>query len=192
MLESNLFYIVVIIILAIGVVALLIANIKTKKNNNEYKENLSLYKKSVREEHLNKKLMNEYHQMDKYVSDTTIVPYEVEFHEEYKVEKLDAICVQLIYEGNLATRKYMVNVENQAYLGSDRSNKVCIAEKDIDRKHILFIKQGQELYIQNISAELPAVLKRGKQQYTLTNLPVKVNNGDILEFKESTMKIGLV
>lgn len=192
MLESNLFYIVVIIILAIGVVALLIANIKTKKNNNEYKENLSLYKKSVREEHLNKKLMNEYHQMDKYVSDTTIVPYEVEFHEEYKVEKLDAICVQLIYEGNLATRKYMVNVENQAYLGSDRSNKVCIAEKDIDRKHILFIKQGQELYIQNISAELPAVLKRGKQQYTLTDLPVKVNNGDILEFKESTMKIGLV
>lgn len=192
MLEDKVFYIVVIIVLAIGVVALLIANIKTKKKNNEYKEKLSLYKKSIREEHLDKKLQNEFHQVDKYVSDTTVVPYEVEFHEEYRVEKLDAICVHLIYEGNLATRKYMVNVENQAYLGSDKSNKVCIAEKDIDRKHILFIKQGQELYIQNVSAELPAVLKRGKQQYNLTNLPVKVNHGDVLDFKESSMKIGLV
>lgn len=192
MFENQYFYIGLIIVEAIIILTLILANIRTKKKNNHYKEMLSQYKKSVREEQLDAKLQNEYHQVDKSLSDIEVTPYSIEFHEESKVEPIDAICVHLTYHGNIATRKYVINVMDEAYLGSDKTNKVSINEEDIDRKHLRFIKQGKELYIQNVSESYIATLVRGKQRYTMTEIPVKVNHGDVLNFKDSKLEIGII
>ncbi len=192
MLDNQYFYIGLIIVEAVIIISLFVANIRTKKRNNRYKELLSQYKKSVREEQLDAKLQNEYHIANKYISDVEVVPYSVEYHEESKVEPIDAVCAHLIYHGNIATRKYAVSIIDEAYLGSDKTNKICINEADIDSKHLRLMKQGKELYIQKVSNNYKAVLIRGKQRYNLEDVPVKINQGDVIEFKDSTMEIGII
>ena len=192
MFQNQYFYIGIIIAEAVIIVSLIVANIITKKKNKRYKEMLSQYKRSVREEQLDAKLQNEYHHVDKSISDIEAVPYSVEFHEESKVEPIDAICVHLVYHGNISTKKYVINVMDEAYLGSDKTNKVCINEDEIAGKHLRFMKQSKELYIQNVSEQYRATLLRGKQKYVLTDIPVKVNHGDIIKFKDSTMEIGII
>lgn len=192
MLDNQYFYIGLIVVEAIVIIALLVANIKTKKRNKNFKEMLSWYKKSVREEQLDAKLQNQYHTVDKSLNDSGVVPYQVEFNEDFKVEKIDAICVHLTYKGNYYTKKYVVNILDEAYLGSDKTNKICIDDEGIDSKHIRFIKQGRELYVHSISSSFKTGLLRGKKKHSLSEAPVRVNDGDVLEFKDSTLEIGFI
>lgn len=184
-------YLIPIVAELIVIVVLITNNIRLGKKNKKYKGMLSRYKEKLRENRLDAMIKNVYHSVDKSVEDWNNVPYEVEFHEEKKAAAIDAVCVHLEYDGSLSTRKYVVNIVDELYLGHAKTNGVVLSEPDIDERHVKFIKQGKELYMLRVTNNVEVMLLRGKDRYSLTDVPIKVNDGDVLEFQNSNMKINL-
>ena len=183
----------IIIAIAEGVIGILLLflSIRLSKKNKQYKELLLQYKKTTRENELDEKIKNEYYILNKADEDWNVVPYDVKFHDEKKVIKQDTICVNLCYEGKLATSRYMVDITDEVYIGRSRTNSITLNEDDIDEKHIRLIKQKNELYAQVISKTHMTKLKRGKDEYQLNDLPVRINDGDTLCFDKSTLRINM-
>lgn len=186
--ELNIIFLACEIVIA---VLLTIFNIRLSVKNKQYKKMLSLYKDRIREEYLDSMLHNECYIVEKAKDDINVVPYEVEFQEEKKVEKKDAICVHFECVGSLSTRKYVVNIEDEFYIGRAKSNGIVLKEQGIDDKHIHFIRQNNDLYVQNVSSSLGIQLFRGKRQYDLSSTPIRLNDGDVLRIQDMVIKIKL-
>ena len=175
----------VIIIILIWIIA------RLNKKQKNFKRILSQYKMTVREDKLDMLLQNEYNRKDKALQDVTNAPYEIEFHDEEFTERLNAVCTHLEYKGGICTKKYIVNITDELYLGHAKTNGIVLNEQDIAKQHLKFIRQGKELYVQGLAAEYKTILVRGKTRYTLTDVPVKINDGDKLQFADSYLIVNL-
>lgn len=151
---------------------------------------LSLYKDRVREEFLDSMLNNEYNICEN--ENLNVVPYEIEFQEEKTAEKKDAVCVHFECVGSLSTRKYIVNIEDEFYIGRAKSNGIVLKEQGVDDKHIHFIRQNNDLYVQNVSLSMKTEIRREKEKYNLSSTPIRVNDGDVLRMGDVVVKIRLL
>lgn len=188
----QLLFILIMIAQFIVIIFLIVLNVKLNKKNKKTTNIIKTYKARLREDELDEAIHNEHFIMDKSVRDWKNVAYETEFTDEDKVRISDSICVHLECEGRLAKRKYLINIKDELYLGKDKTNGVVLEEPDIDKKHVHFVRQGNEMYIQNLSTNFPVLLVRNKSKYGLTDVLVKINDGDTLEFKESKVLINLI
>lgn len=185
--ELNIIVLICEIVIA---VVLLIINIRQSAKNKRYKKMLSLYKDRVREEFLDTMLHNEYYIFNN--ESANIAPYEIEFQEEKKAEKKDAICVHFECIGSLSTRKYVVNIEGEFFIGRAKTNGIVLKEQGIDNRHIHFIRQNNDLYVQNESSSFGMQLLRGKQQYNIGDTAVRINDKDVLQTGDTVIKIRLL
>lgn len=185
-------FIIIMLAEAIIIIFLIVLNVKLNKKNKKNNSLLSTYKEKVRDDELNEAIKNQYYKQNKAENDWKNVPYEVEFTEEEDVRAANAICVHLECIGRIATKKYLINVDDELYLGRSKSNGVVFDEEDIAWKQLHFVRKEGNLYIQNISVENQAVFIRKNSKYELTDVMVKVNDGDAIEFKDSRIVIKLV
>lgn len=190
--EGQISFIVIMLVELAIIIFLIIFNIRLNKENKKSNTLLTVYKDKLREDELNEAIKNQYYRQDKAKKDWKNTPYEVEFNDEDNIRTTSAVCMHLKCIGRLVTKKYLINVNDELYLGRSQNNGVIFDEKDIDLKQIHFVRQSDELYIQNISVDVPVVFIRKNSRYELTEVLVKVNDGDELEFQESRIIINLV
>ncbi len=186
----------IVIALLIGqlalIVGLIVLNVKTSKKNKKINRILTKYKERLREDELDASIRNERHKENKAENDWTFTPYEVSYMDEQEVRSTEAVCVHLQCVGRLATKKYLINIKDELYVGGDKTNGVVLDEYDVAQKHIHFLKQGKLLFAQNISNGVPVNLIRGKSRHPLTDVLVQVNDGDMIEFLTSQILINLI
>ena len=185
-------YIIIMIVQFIIIVVLIITDIRLNKKNKKNKALITNYKEKLREDELDAAIMNACYKQDKAVNDWKNTPYSVDFEDEKKVRTTNAICVHLECQGRLANRKYIINIKDELYLGKAKNNGVIFDEVGVDKKHIHFVRQFGELYVQNVSQNMPAVFVREDSKYELTDVLVKVNDGDRIEFEDSFVRINLI
>lgn len=176
---------------AIIIIVLIWIIVRLNKKQKNFNRILSQYKMAVREDKLDMLLQNEYNRKDKAVQDVSNAPYEIEFHDEEYTEKLNAICTHLEYRGGICTKKYIINIIDELYLGHARTNGIVLNEQDIAKQHLKFIRKGKELYVQCLALDYTTVLVRGKTRYTFAEAPVKINDGDKLQFADSCLIVNL-
>ena len=185
------FIIIMLVEMAI-IIFLIIFNVRLNKKSKNNNVLLTAYKNKVREDELDEAIKNEYYKQDKSEADWKNTPYEVEFNEEDSVTTTSAVCMHLKCIGRLVTKKYLINVCDELYLGRSRNNGVIFDENDIAQRQLHFVRQFGELYIQNISTDNPVVFVRKNNRYELTDILVKLNDGDELEFQKSRIIINLI
>lgn len=190
--EGQLPFIVIVLIEAVVIIFLIISNIRLNKKNKGNDKVLTVYKEKLREDELDEAIKNPYYKQDKSEADWKKTPYEVEFKDEEDVRTADAVCVHLQCTGRLVTKKYLINISDELYLGRSKNNGVIFDEEDVDQRQIHFVRKSGELYIANVSADVPVVFVRKDSRYELTDVLVKVNDGDELLFKESRIVISLI
>lgn len=185
-------FIIIMLAEALVIVFLIILNVRLNKKNKKSNEFLIAYKEKLREDELDEAIGNPYYKQDKSDNDWKNTPYEIEFKDEENIRTTSAICVHLQCIGRLVTKKYIINISDELYLGRGKHNGVVFDEKDIDQKQIHFVRQQGELYIQNISSKVSALFVRNDTRYELTESLVKLNDGDRLQFQESEIIINLM
>ena len=190
--NGQLLYIIIMVVAAAIIVGLIITNVKLHKKNKSNTEMLYTYKEKLREDELDDNIRNEYYKQDKYENDWKNIPYETTFEEEQEVRTRDAVCVHFECISRVATRKYLVNVTDELYLGRAKTNGIVFDEQDVDQKHIHFLRQKGKLYVQCISDKMPVIFVRQDSRYELTDSLVMVNDGDQLVFKDSRVVITLI
>lgn len=190
--NGQLLYIIIMVVEALVIVGLIVANVKLSKKNNKNTELLYTYKEKLREDELNDSIKNEHYKQDKYENDWKNIPYETVFEEEERVRTRNAICVHFACVSRVATRKYLINIEDELYLGRAKTNGLVFDEQDVDQKHVHFVRQQGRLYVQNISGKLPVIFVRQDSRYELTDSLVMVNDGDQLVFGDSRVVVTLI
>lgn len=185
-------FIIIMVGEALVIIFLIIMNVRLNKDNKNNDSFLSAYKEKLREDELDAAIGNPYHKPDKAKNDWKNAPYDVEFKDENAVRTTSAICMHVVCIGRLVTKKYIINVYDELYLGRAKQNGIVFDEMDIDQKQIHFVRQQGELYIQNVSSNNPAVFIRNDAKYELTDSLVKLNNGDKLKFRDSLVVIHLI
>lgn len=185
-------FIIIMLVEAAVIIFLIISNVRLNKKNKGDNRVLTVYKEKLREDELDEAIKNPYFKQDKSELDWKKTPYEVEFNDEKDIRTADAVCIHLQCIGRLVTKKYIININDELYLGRSKNNGVVFDEQDIDQKQIHFVRKLGELYIANVSVDVPVVFVRKDSRYELTDVLVKVNDGDELLFEESRIIISLV
>lgn len=185
-------FIITTLVEAAVIIFLIIWNVKLNKRNKTNDKVLTVYKEKLREDELDEAIKNPYYKQDKSENDWKKVPYEVEFRDEENVRTTDAVCVHLQCTGRLVTKKYIINIHDELYLGRSKSNGVIFDEEDVDQTQIHFVRKSGELYISNVSEDVPVVFVRKDSRYELTDVLVKVNDADEILFQESRIIISLI
>ncbi|MDD6327669.1 MAG: hypothetical protein Q4D54_06240 [Eubacteriales bacterium] len=190
--EGQLLYILIMLVEAAIIVFLIALNVKLNKKNKANNKMLGNYMDKLREDELDEKMRNEYYPQNKFESDFKNIPYETIYEDEKDVRTLDAICVHLACISRVATRKYIINVTDELYLGRAKTNGVVFEEQDVDQKHIHFLRKDGNLFVQNVSESMPAIFVRKDVKYELTESYVQLNDGDELLFDSSRVMITLL
>lgn len=187
--NGQLLYIIIMLVEAIIIVFLIATNVKTSKKNKQTNRFLNNYKEKLREDELDDKIKNEYYKQNKYENDWKQIPYETVYDEEKNVRTRDAICVLIECVSRVATKKYLINITDELYLGRAKSNGIIFEEDDVDQKHIHFIRQDGRIYVHSISEKKPVSLVRKDAKYELSESLVMINNEDELLFEDSRVVI---
>lgn len=190
--DGQALYILIMLLEAVIIIFLITLNVKLNKKNKTNDILLGNYMEKLREDELDEKMRNEFYRQNKYDSDWKNIPYETIFEDEKNVRKRDAICVHLDCVSRVATRKYIINVTDELYLGRAKTNGVVFEEQDVDQKHIHFIRRDGKLFVKNISDKMPVIFMRKDVKYELTDSYVQLNDGDELLFDSSRVIITLL
>lgn len=190
--QNQMIFILLLVVQVVLIITLIVLNSKTSAKNKEMTKLLTRYKDRLREDELDDAIRNELYKQNQEESDQKYVPYDVHYTDEEEVRSTEAVCVHFQCEGRLAIKKYLLNLMDDLYIGTSKSNGIVLDEYDVDEKHIHFVRQGKLLFVQNVSEGMPVSLRRGKTKYPLTDTLVQVNDGDTIEFKTSQVLVSLI
>ena len=190
--NTDAFIIAAEIVLIAGIICNMI---RMWRKNKKQTQLLSLQRDRIREEKLDAMLKNhagEKHGASGELSDT---PYDVNYHEEdtdvYE-EGESYISVQAEVKSVLSTRKYVLHVYDHAEIGREEGSRIVLNDSETAEKQIQLIRTQNDLFAKNLSQQIGAELKRGKNTYPLTKEAVRIHSKDMILVGKTAIKLTLL
>lgn len=148
-------------------------------------------KDKARESQLDQLLWNPHYQGD---SSKTMQPnnaYDVAFHEEAKVndKESDGIAIQIIENGKLAVKKYIIFVINVVTIGQGGENGLVLNDLKVAKQQCRIIRKDNELYVQTLEETHPVKIRRKRHEMRLTRDVVQLMDNDYIYLGETTLNI---
>lgn len=119
------------------------------------------------------------------------VAYQVAYHDNLE-KKQNAICVQLIENSPLSTKKYIFYIQDLIRIGSDAQNELVVRAGQMPVCEVQLIREDTQLYVKNCVPASRVYLSRERKQYQLGERLVKVRDADCLLLGEVSIQVRLV
>ena len=168
--------------------------LKLRKKKKQSIEVNAIQREKTRDAKLNGILQNELHQQNQEHIFQNNTPYDEEYHDQSKIdgEQKNVVKLQFTVQSELATRKYVIFVQDEITIGKDEKNDLVLNDLDIAKRQCrIFLYQGY-LYIQTMDVTFPLVLKRKKNIMKLTQQAVEIRDKDLIEMGSTRIKIEII
>lgn len=165
--------------------------IKLRRQKKRVAEMNAQQKDKAREDQLDQLLKNRLYQgaPDKAMQNN--MAYDVTFHEERKVndKQSEGIALQVIEQGKLATRKYIIFVSDFITIGHGGENGLVLNDLKVAKQQCRIIRKQKDLYIQILEETHPVKLRRKRNAMQLTKSAVQLLDNDFIELGETILNI---
>lgn len=172
------------------------------KKRREKKVKAQLAGDKIREETLDKLLLNKEAEIRKdentFVAIPVAVNYDVNSIEkintsEKKKNRRNKVMVQIIENSELSERKYMLDPRKGIFFGSKTGkNHIVVSDSDIDERQCEIRENTGNVYVRNIGNSGKLVLKRQKQSVYVEQKYIEIKAGDTLLIGNTIYKIDLI
>lgn len=191
--------------IGIGILAALLAVIifsLISKKRREKKAKAQLAGDKVREEALDKLLLNKEAEIRKEENTFAAIPFAVNYDvnstekantTEKKKNKRKKVMVQIVENSELSARKYMLDPQKGIFMGSKNGkNHIVINSADIDERQCEIRESSEKVYIRNIGSSGKVVLRRGKQSAYVEQKYLEIKTGDALMIGNAIYRMELI
>ena len=175
--------IAVIIVCIITVIALLIVILtKWVKSRNRKKELKRAAEKQMREESLERMILNE--RNASIERNRANNPYEVSYEKGVASQGRRAagqIMVSLEEKNELSTKKFVLNPMKPIRIGSGlQGNDVVVQGEGIAEFQCEIFESGGKIYVRNKNAGSPTVLRRKRERALIDDRGLRIQTGDMI------------
>lgn len=193
-----------IVIGIIGVVLIGIALITISKKRKEKKAKALQASDKIREEALDRLLINQETESRREEATFAAVPISVNYDvnaveknrdssSHKKRNKSKKVMVQLVENSELSARKYMLDPHKGIYIGSKAGkNHIVVSNSNVDERQCEIRENSQKVYVRNIGSSGKVILKRGKQSAYVEQKYLELKTGDTLVIENMLYKIDLI
>lgn len=191
------------IIIGIIVIILILIFINTLSKKRKIKKHKAmLANDKLREEALDKLLMNTEAEVKRDDRTFAAVPVAVNYDANL-IEKADSakkkknkpkkIMVQIIENSELSARKYVLDPGKGIFIGSKvGKNHIVIGNENVDERQCEIREKAGKVYVHNIGTSGKVILKRGKQRVYVEQNYLEIKTGDALVIADTVYKMELI
>lgn len=192
-----------LVIVLLGLIVTLCIVVNKHKNK---KEKMLLASNKMREEALDKLLVNQEAALKKEKENTfAAVPINV----NYDVNALDKsmgkavgkkskskgkkMVIQIVENSELSVRKYMFDPQKSIFIGSKNGkNHIVNSSVTVDERQCEIREIQEKVYVRNIGDSGKVILTRGKQIAHIEQNYIELKNGDIISIANTTYQIDII
>lgn len=191
---------IIIGIFAILLIIIILSLISRKKK--EKREKALLVSDKIREEALDRLLLNKETEAKSAEKTFTAIPIEVNY-DANSIEKLKSnifekkknkkVMVQIVENSELSARKYMLDPGKGIFIGSKvGKNHIVINNTNIDAQQCEIRENSGKVYVRNIGSSGKVVLRRGKQSAYVEQKYLEMKTDDALLIGNTIYRIELI
>ena len=180
-------------------VILFILLIKIRKKNKKQKIMSIQAEDKLREEALDKIILNDKAQNDEgdvFSAKPFEVNYDaasVEKHTEKAKKARYRTMVQIVENSELSSRKYMFDPSKGIHIGGKNGkNDIVVSDMSVDDQQCEIVLSSSTVYIRNIGGSRKVVLKRGKQQAYVEKKYVALKSNDVILVGKTIFRIEII
>lgn len=180
-------------------VILFILLIKIRKKNKKQKIMAIQAEDKLREEALDKIILNDKAQNDEgdvFSAKPFEVNYDaasVEKHTEKAKKARYRTMVQIVENSELSSRKYMFDPSKGIHIGGKNGkNDIVVSDMSVDDQQCEIVLSSSTVYIRNIGGSRKVVLKRGKQQAYVEKKYVALKSNDVILIGKTIFRIEII
>lgn len=180
-------------------VILFILLIKIRKKNKKQKIMSIQAEDKLREEALDKIILNDKAQNDEgdvFSAKPFEVNYDaasVEKHTEKAKKARYRTMVQIVENSELSSRKYMFDPSKGIHIGGKNGkNDIVVSDMSVDDQQCEIVLSSSTVYIRNIGGSRKVVLKRGKQQAYVEKKYVELKSNDVILIGKTIFRIEII
>lgn len=180
-------------------VILFILLIKIRKKNKKQKIMAIQAEDKLREEALDKIILNDKAQNDEgdvFSAKPFEVNYDaasVEKHTEKAKKARYRTMVQIVENSELSSRKYMFDPSKGIHIGGKNGkNDIVVSDMSVDDQQCEIVLSSSTVYIRNIGGSRKVVLKRGKQQAYVEKKYVELKSNDVILIGKTIFRIEII
>ena len=180
-------------------VILFILLIKIRKKNKKQKIMSIQAEDKLREEALDKIILNDKAQNDEgdvFSAKPFEVNYDaasVEKHTEKAKKARYRTMVQIVENSELSSRKYMFDPSKGIHIGGKNGkNDIVVSDMSVDDQQCEIVLSSSTVYIRNIGGSRKVVLKRGKQQAYVEKKYVALKSNDVILIGKTIFRIEII
>lgn len=172
---------------------------KIRKKNRKQKMMIIQAEDKLREEALDKIILNDKAQNDE--GDVfSAKPFEVKYDvisAEKNTEKMPKdkykIMVQIVENSELSSRKYMFDPSKGIHIGSKKGkNDIVVSDMSVDVQQCEIVLISSVVYIRNLGKSGKLVLKRGKQRAYVEKKYVELKSKDVILIGKTSFRIEII
>ena len=162
-------------------VIILVIHGRRKKRARQIAE---VYIKKQREENLTDRIKNS----DMKDAGLNFQPYEVSYREpvngganpELLNVRTSSIRLQLILTTEMATKKYLLDLEDEIKIGRRENSDIVVDDKRVSASHCVLINRAGDVFAADLNSSNGTVLQRHTGKVQLGTNPVKILDSDRL------------
>ena len=173
--------------------------IKIRKKNKKQKIMSIQAEDKLREEALDKIILNDKAQNDEgdvFSAKPFEVNYDaasVEKHTEKAKKARYRTMVQIVENSELSSRKYMFDPSKGIHIGGKNGkNDIVVSDMSVDDQQCEIVLSSSTVYIRNIGGSRKVVLKRGKQQAYVEKKYVALKSNDVILIGKTIFRIEII
>lgn len=183
----------------IVLITLFILLIKIRKKNKRQKIMTIQAEDKLREETLDKIILNDKAQNDEgdvFSAKPFEVNYDaasVEKHTEKTSKDKYKTMVQIVENSELSSRKYMFDPSKGIHIGGKiGKNDIVVSDMSVDDQQCEIVLSSATVYIRNLGGSCKVVLKRGKQQAYVEKKYVEMKSNDMILIGKTIFRIEII
>ena len=193
--------------IAIGIIGILLMGIILiiiSKKRKEKKAKALQASDKIREEALDRLLLNQETESRKEEPTFAAVPIAVNYDvnsvektkdstSRKKRNKSKKVMVQIVENSELSARKYMLDPQKGIFIGSKAGkNHIVISNANVDERQCEIRENAQKVYVRNTGSSGKVILRRGKQSAYVEQKYLELKTGDTLLIGNMLYRIDLI
>lgn len=191
---------IIVAIIAVILILIFISTVSKKRKIKKHKAMLA--NDRLREEALDKLLVNTEAEVKKDDRTFAAVPVAVNYDANL-IEKADSakkqkgkrkkIMVQIIENSELSARKYVLDPGKGIFIGSKAGkNHIVIGNENVDERQCEIREKAGKVYVHNTGTSGKVILRRGKQGVYVEQNYLEIKTGDALVIADTIYKMELI
>lgn len=190
-----------LVIVLLGLIIILCIVFSKHKNK---KEKILLASNKMREEALDKLLVNQEAALKKEEENTfAAVPINVNYDVNAldkskgkvggKKNKSKKTMIQIVEKSELSVRKYMFDPKKSIFIGSKNGkNHIVNSSSTVDERQCEIKEVYDKVYVRNMGHPAKVIMSRGKQIAYIEQNYIELKSGDVISMANTTYQIDII